>query len=177
MLRQAAAAGPPGGAAGPQAGDPGELDPEALGRALEALAKALEEGAGQLGQLGQSGEGGAPGGELGRMIARLRAGLTAPGAGVSRGPGSVALSQGADAGPAASPGEVGALPPGAHVNPDGSITLAVTSRDPELDAAALEGLSRGALREHEPSNADARRVHIAPRHRGAVARYFSEDDD
>lgn len=177
MLRQAAEAGQPGGEGGQPGAAPGELDPEALGKALEALAKALEEGAGQLGQLGGPGEGGMPGGELGRMIARLRAGLTAPGAGVSRGPGSVALSQGADPGPAATPGTVEALPPGAHVNPDGSITLAVTSRDPELDAAALEGLSRGALEEHDPSNADARRVHIAPRHRGAVARYFSKDDD
>jgi len=188
MLRQAAQqAGQQGesgqeGQGGQQgSGEGQQLDPEALAKALKALEKALEEGAGQLGQLGgPGGEGGEGEGEgmagLQRMIARLRAGLVAPGAGVSRGPGSVALTQGAHPGAEATPGEVGALPPGAKETPDGSITLAVTSRDPDLDPAALEALSRGALENHDPANADARRVHIAPRHRGAVSRYFGDDD-
>lgn len=66
------------------------------------------------------------------------------------------------------------LPAGARLNADGSITLAEERRAAELDEAALQALQRAAAHHFDPGAADARRSSVAPRHRAAVGRYFSE---
>lgn len=70
-------------------------------------------------------------------------------------------------------GQVDDLPPGARVNPDGSITLAEQVRDPDLEAAALQEAARAAARTFDPAAADARSARLAPRHRATVGRYFA----
>ncbi|TNF33096.1 MAG: hypothetical protein EP329_08730, partial [Deltaproteobacteria bacterium] len=78
MMRDAAEQAGQGGQDGqngPDGQPGGDLDPEALAKALKALEKALEEGAGQLGQLGGEGEpgGGASEGQaaaLAQLVAR-----------------------------------------------------------------------------------------------------------
>ncbi|PIE18391.1 MAG: hypothetical protein CSA66_04730 [Proteobacteria bacterium] len=172
MRRAAEAPGAQGGQGrgeqghdGPRAGPEqglAQLGAEDIDKLLDELEQALKAGRVTLGQAGA-------GGDLDALIARLMVGATA--AAVSRGPGHVALTRSGE-----DPGEAGGiarLPPGAHANPDGSVTIAETARAPELDEAALRALARGRLQHHAPANADARRAHVAPRHRGAVGRYFS----
>jgi len=71
-------------------------------------------------------------------------------------------------------GNLDDLPPGARVNPDGSITLAEQVREPEVTADALQDSVRAAARAFDPAAADASTAEVAPRHRAAVGRYFTE---
>ncbi len=71
-------------------------------------------------------------------------------------------------------GNLDDLPPGARVNPDGSITLAEQVREPDVTADALQDSVRAAARAFDPAAADASTAEIAPRHRAAVGRYFTE---
>ncbi len=71
-------------------------------------------------------------------------------------------------------GEQAPLAPGVTLNPDGSVTIAAHARDAQLDGAARADLQRAAARAFDPTAADSRRAHVAPRHRAAVAAYFSE---
>lgn len=92
---------------------------------------------------------------------------------VSRGPGHAPLER-----VARDPLEGGASAPlaeGLVENPDGSVTVATQSRDPQADAAAQAALTRAAARTFDPTAADSRRAVIAPRHRGAVQAYFQAD--
>lgn len=70
-------------------------------------------------------------------------------------------------------GSIEGLPPGARLNPDGSVTLAEQVREPEVDAEAAEAGRRAAAQQFDPTAADARRASTAPRHRAAVSRYFA----
>jgi hypothetical protein len=94
---------------------------------------------------------------------------SAPGnGGVDRGPGHAELERVKRA-----PVDIGAadgLPPGASVDPDGSVTFATTVREPQ--AEDVTAAARAAARAFDPACADARRVQIPPRHRAAVAAYF-----
>ncbi len=72
---------------------------------------------------------------------------------------------------AAPVGDAEGLPPSTSVEPDGSVTFATTRRDPEPGEVAAA--ARAAARAFDPAAADARRAAVAPRHRAAVAQYFS----
>lgn len=183
LLREARAATdehPPGDAGEPSAPDPAALDPEATAQALEALERALAEGGASLARLGAGGSGGD--GDLEALVSRLARALTErdgagpPSAGgPSRGGGAAGLALDPAAGDAPDLGGLAPLPPGARANADGSVTLALSGRDPALDPRAADALTRGALRDHAATSADARRARVAPRHRGAVSRYFRPD--
>jgi len=91
--------------------------------------------------------------------------------GVGRGPGHEPLSFEDRA--RLDGGAVDGLPPGARLNPDGSVTLAEQQRGAELDEAALHAATRAAARAFDPGAADARRTRVAPRHRATIERYFA----
>lgn len=141
-------------------GGPTPLTPEQTKKLIEALKEALDGGAETLGELGQ-------GEALMKLLVALR---MLGGGGVARGPGRAPLTrEERDPIPLT---RTDKLPPGAKVNNDGSVTLHTSTRDPELDDAALRALERAAAQDFEATDADARRARIAPRHRSAVGRYF-----
>ncbi len=173
-------------ALGPDAG----LTPEQL----EALRRAA---GGQAGQGGQGGQGGArpmTQDELDELVEALRRRLQGEADGLDgtehgqrlavllqamrqlaggdpgRGGGPAPLTR--DGRPAGPAGQVTALPPGLPDDGDGSVTLAVETRAPELDDAARRELVRAAAQAMDPARADARRAHVAPRHKAVVGRYF-----
>lgn len=136
------------------------LDPAQQREFAERLREALEERARELGSCAEC-EG------FGDALAEARRAL----GGVDRGPGAADHPY--------LPTErfaVGALddlPPGARVNPDGSVTLAEQIRDPDVAAETAELAARAAARAFDPAAADARRSDLAPRHRAVVGRYFA----
>ncbi len=137
------------------------LDPAQQRELAERLREALEERARELGNCAEC-QG------FNDALAEARRAL---GGGVDRGPGA-----------ADHPylptdrfavGGMDDLPPGARVNPDGSITLAEQIRDPDVAAETAELAARAAARAFDPAAADARRSDLAPRHRAVVGRYFA----
>lgn len=94
--------------------------------------------------------------------------------GITRGPGHADLDFSHDTVRGA--GDVDGLPPGARLNPDGSITLATQERAAELDDAATRELVRAQTQVFDPGAADARRVRVAPRHRAVVGAYFQDPE-
>lgn len=60
------------------------------------------------------------------------------------------------------------------VQPDGSVVLAVSSRDPKVDAAKLEAAAEAEARSYDPAKADAQKPEVAPRHRAVVEGYFQK---
>lgn len=156
--------------------DAAPLDPETVARTLDALERALTERGESLGRLASS-----DAAALEALVTQLARGLTGgDGAGPAAGGPSqsrAAADLALDPTPGApfAPGALTPLPPGARPNADGSVTLALTARDPALDPHAADALARGSLRDHAATSADARRARVAPRHRGAVSRYFRSD--
>jgi len=147
----------------PGAPDGAALDPGQQRELAERLREALDERARALGTCDAC-EG------FGDALAEARRTL---GGGVDRGPGA-----------ADHPylptdrfavGALDDLPPGARVNPDGSVTLAEQIRDPEVAAETAELAARAAARAFDPAAADARRSELAPRHRAVVGRYFATE--
>jgi len=144
-------------------GPGGEIDPAAARAAARRLAQQLEDYSDDLDRLG-----------LRPAFERALGAARRPGrGGLARGPGHSALelsNRGRE-----EAGEADGLPPGARLNADGSVTLAETTREADLDEAALRELQRARRRSFDPAAADARRVRIAPRHRRAVSSYFGPD--
>jgi hypothetical protein len=129
------------------------MDPQQLRALSDRLALELAEGMKKFGGWNQ-GEGRGPGE-----------------GGVNRGPGHAPLSY--ETPNRLDVGNQAALPSGARLNPDGSVTIAEQARDAELDDAAKDALLRAAARAFDPTAADARRATVSPRHRAAVERYFA----
>ena len=152
---------------GLQPGGEGERLDEAGARALATrLGEELARGAQALGECGSSDA-------LQAALALLRGEALRRGGreGHTDGPGHLARERGpAERIPGA---QVAGLPPGARLNPDGSITLAEQMREP--DAEQLASATRAAARAFDPAAADARRAATAPRHRAVVERYFAAD--
>lgn len=146
---------------GPQ--DRGNLDPAQQRELAERLREALDERARELGSCDAC-EG------FGDALAEARRNL---GGGVERGPGAADHPQLPTDRFAV--GALDDLPPGARVNPDGSVTLAEQIRDPEVAAETAELAARAAARAFDPAAADARRSELAPRHRAVVGRYFATE--
>ncbi len=130
------------------------MDSQQLRTLQERLAKELAEGMKKFGGWDQ-GEGA---GENGR-------------GGVQRGPGHPPLSY--ETPNRVEVGNQMALPAGARLNADGSVTIAEQARDAELDDASKQALLRAAAQSFDPTAADARRATVSPRHRAAVERYFA----
>jgi hypothetical protein len=147
------------GKSGQEGGGQLQIDPEALAGLAKTLGACLGQGTGVLEALG-----------FGGMEDLLRQ----RGWGLDRGPGHAPLVFDQPAVSVEPGAEVG-LPPGAVLNQDGSITLAVQQRDAGLDEAASASLVRARERCFGAGAADARRARVAPRHRTAVARYFGKD--
>ncbi len=135
------------------------LDPDAQRRLAARLDECLREQAAHLGLEGLDG---------------LDAVLRRRGYGVERGPGHVALDFSRPE-VEAETGEGQGLPPGAAINPDGSITLSQRQREAEIDTATERELVRARARRFGAEAVDARRARIAPRHRATVAGYFKRE--
>jgi hypothetical protein len=125
------------------------------------------------------------GAKLAKQLAERRANLKAIGAdkaclaflqdlgyGVKRGPSHVPL-QGAIGSEAGEVGELQDLPPGAILNPDGSVTLALQHRDPDMPEDEPGPLQRGQQQDFAASQAAANTARSAPRHRAAVTRFMA----
>ena len=141
---------------GAQSGKPFNQDKEALKELARSLDKELKASSQKLSKMGMD-------------MASLLMLMQGP-PGVTRGPGHVSLTQKDPT--KTETGGLETLAPGARVNPDGSITLAETVRDADINDAALKEAVRAAATSFDPAAADARRSSSAPRHRGAIARYF-----
>ena len=160
-----------GGGSGGSGAKP--LTAEDVKRLVKALEKQLGQGGkGKLEQMGLQKR-------LQLILVRLQGAGSGSGPGGSSGPGSgkpgkgggsAELTHGKET--TAEPGQDVALPQGVIVNPDGSIVLEVIERAPEVEPGAGPG-PRAAERTHGPAKADAHRARVAPRHKGAVKRYFA----
>ena len=164
-----------------QAMQSGALDP-AMAEALRKAAKlppqtgtpsgkpcdpaALREAALRLGQ-------GCKGGSCSSSQAAVLAVCTKPGkGGVDRGPGSAAITK--EERDRLEGGSKQDLTRSTVVQPDGSVVLAVSSRDPTVDAAKLEAAAEAQSRTYDPAKADAQKPEVAPRHRAVVEGYFQK---
>ena len=149
----------------PNQGGQAQLNGEQQRQLAERIQRELERRAQELGTC-EGGEG------MGEALAEARGRGNRPGdGGLNRGPGHTDHPRFAT--DPLGIGQVDDLPPGARVNPDGSITLAEQVRDPDLEAAALQEAARAAARAFDPAAADARSARLAPRHRATVGRYFA----
>ena len=153
----------------PNPGEDGEgvrpLTPDELRELVDAIRKGLD----------QSGERVAGAGlkpELQRILARLTAlRLAASRGGISRGGSGARLTRSDE--DAERIGRETELAPGTPLDEGAAIDVGVSARAPDLDPATGEARRRAAAHVLAPGHADARRAAVAPRHRGAVRRYFA----
>jgi hypothetical protein len=147
------------------------MKPQLDQKRLQELSKKLEE---QLDKMCEKMGQCKLGSRLGQALARCQG--EGPGrGGVNRGPGHVELTW--EDKLRTEGGGIEALPTGVQLNPDGSVTIAEQIRDAEIDPALHEAATRAALRQFDPTAADAKRATVAPRHRDIVERYFAAEQN